>query len=46
MFYRLALVLEIETLTESILHAEEGDIRPWYARRSCSLRNGNVRYVH
>jgi hypothetical protein len=41
---QLALVLDIETLTETILCAPEGgEFCPWCARWSCNLRNGNVR---
>jgi hypothetical protein len=42
---RLALVLKIETLTETIPHAscpDEEGLRPCWARRSCEPRNGNV----
>ena len=42
----LVLILEIETLTAETKFccAEEGEVRTWCAgRRSCSLRNGNVR---
>ena len=37
----LGLVLVIETVTETILHADSD--RPLYARRPCSLRDENVR---
>ena len=40
---RLALVLEMEPLTKTILHAHERAVRPWRGRRSRSLRNGSVR---
>ena len=45
--YRLALILEIETLlTETTFRcADEGEVRTWCASiRSCSLCNGNVRW--
>ena len=42
----LVLVSEIESLTAETKFccAEEGEVRTWRAsRRSCSLRNGNMR---